>query len=236
VAAFRIESTAPDGSSRVVRLLEKAHGLLLQEQAFQRNDAGTMQEVGSTTVRYPTIDRISRSSVPAGTFSNAVESGWVHRKTRPLSEAEARSFSDLPLYWVGTDFSGMGLASISHEELSGPPGRLNTVTISYAQPPDPNQAPDPNQPPKALTIFQAPPAPQGQPGGPPPGGQGQPGGQQPAQPRRENVTVGSRQGTLITVDQGPTILEITMGNTFIAITGPDRATVTQAAGALTRLQ
>jgi hypothetical protein len=48
--------------------------------------------------------------------------------------------------------------------------------------------------------------------------------------------VGSRQATLISVDQGPTIIEITMGSTFIAITGPDRGTVMQAAQALQRIQ
>jgi hypothetical protein len=47
--------------------------------------------------------------------------------------------------------------------------------------------------------------------------------------------VGGRQATLITVDQGPTILELPMGNTFVAITGPDRATVMQAAQNLQRL-
>jgi hypothetical protein len=244
VAAVRIENTAPDGSGRVVLLLDKATGLLLRETVFQRNDAGQMAEVGSTRVRYNPLERIPRASVPAGTFSNTVESGWVHRKTRLLSEAEARAFPDLQIYWVGADFSGMGLQSITHEELNGPPGRLNTVTVSYAQPPDPNRAPDPNQPPKQLQIFMAPPAPgQGQSGGPGPGGQagpqpgqpGQPGGQQPPQPRRESVTVSGRPATLLTIDQGPTVLEMTMGNTFVAITGPDRATVMQAAQNLQRL-
>jgi hypothetical protein len=248
VAAFRIESNAQDGSGRVVLLLEKSHGLLLRETVY-RSESGEMREVGTTRVRYSTIERISRSSAPADTFSTTVAQDWVHRKTRLLSEAEAKAFSDLQLYWVGLDFAGMGLTSINHEELNGPPGRLNTVTVGYAQPPDPNQAPNPNQPPKQLSIFQAPPAPsQGQQGGPGPGGPGGPqasgpggsqagpGGQQPPQPRRENVTVGSRQATLISVDQGPTIIEITMGSTFIAITGPDRGTVMQAAQALQRIQ
>jgi hypothetical protein len=197
-----------------------------------------MAEVGSTRVRYSTIERIARA--PGDTFSNAVASDWIHRKTRPLSEAEARSFSGLQLHWLGADFSGMGLRSITHEELSGPPGRLNTVTVEYAQAPDPNAAPNPNQPPRQLQIFQAPPAPgqsgggPGGPGGSPPGG-GPPGAQQQPQPRRENISVGGRQATLITVDQGPTIVEMTLGNTFVAITGPDRATVTQAAQNLQRL-
>jgi hypothetical protein len=235
VAASRIESTAPDGSGRIEVYLEKTHGLLLRETVFQRNEAGTMAEVGSTRVRYSNIERISRASAPADTFSNAVASDWIHRKTRPLSEAEARGFSALQLQWLGPDFSGMGLRSITHEELSGPPGRLNTVTVEYAQAPDPNNPPNPNQPPRQLQIFQAPPAPgqgSGGPGGP---GGAPPGAQQPPQPRRENITIGGRQATLITVDQGPTIVEMTLGNTFIAITGPDRATVTQAAQNLQRL-
>lgn len=238
VPAWRIESTSPDGNQRVVRLLEKSHGLLLRETVFQKNESGQMQELGSTRIRYTTLERIPKTSVAADTFSTGVSSDWISRRTRVLSEAEARAFTPVPLYWVGLDFAGMGLVSIEHEELSGPPGRLNTVTIQYAQPPSPDQPQ--NQPPKQLIIFEAPPAPtQGQTpqgaqqGAPPNAPPGAPAGQ--PQPRREQVTVGTRQGTLITIDQGPTTLEITIGQTFIAITGPDRATVMQAAQALARV-
>ncbi|MCL6554478.1 MAG: hypothetical protein K6W08_15365 [Firmicutes bacterium] len=62
-----------------------------------------------------------------------------------------------------------------------------------------------------------------------------PGGQQGPQPRRENVTVAGRQATLITVEQGPVSLEMTVGNAFVAIVGPDRGTVMQAAQSLQRL-
>jgi hypothetical protein len=233
VPAWRLEATSPDGNQRVVRFIEKSHGLLLRETVSQKNESGQMQELGTTRIRYSTLERIPKASVPADTFSASVASDWISRRTQVLSEAEARSFTAVPLYWVGLDFAGMGLVAIEQEELNGPPGRLNTVTIAYAQPPSPDQPQ--NQPPKQLLIFEAPPAPgQGQ-GSPPPGGQ-QPGAPQgQPQPRRENVTVGSRQGTLITIDQGPATLEITMGQTFIAITGPDRATVLQAAQALQRI-
>lgn len=231
VAAWRIELSAPDGG-RVVRYLEKSHGLLLQERLFQPAESGALQEVGSTRVRYSTIERIPRSAVPADTFSRTVARDWLHRKTRVLTEAEARSFTDPPAYWLGPEFAGMGLVGITHEELNGPPGRRSTLAVSYAQPADPNRTPDPNQPPKQLSIFViSPPPPQGQTGGPPPG----PGGQQGPQPRRENVTVAGRQATLITVEQGPVSLEMTVGNAFVAIVGPDRGTVMQAAQSLQRL-
>jgi hypothetical protein len=235
VPAWRLETTSPDGSQRIVALIEKSQGLLLRETVFQRNEAGQMQELGTTRVRYSTLERVPKASVAADTFSTTVPSDWISRRTRILTEAEARSFSAVPLYWVGLDFAGMGLVTIEHEELNGPPGRLNTVTIAYAQPPSPDQAA--NQPPKQIVIFEAPPAPgqgqSGQQGSQQGAQQGAPQGQ--PQPRREQVSVGNRQGTLITVDQGPTTLEITMGQTFIAITGPDRNTVLQAAQALQRI-
>ncbi len=240
VPAWRLDTTTPDGNQRIVALVERSNGLLLNETVYQTNSSGQMQEVGSTRIRYSLLERIPRTSVAADTFSTAAPSDWISRRTRVLTEAEARSFSAFPLYWVGLDYAGLGLVSIESEELSGPPGRLNTVTITYAQPPSQDQPPNPNQPPRQLVIFEAPPPPgQGSggqgPGGPPPGAppQGAPQGQ--PQPRRETVNVGNRQGTLVTMDQGPTTLEITMGQTFIAITGPDRNTVMQAAQALQRI-
>ncbi len=238
VPAWRLETTSPDGNQRIVSLVDKANGLLLSQTVSQNNGSGQIQDVGSTRIRYSLVERIPKTSVSADIFSNAVPSDWISRRRRVLTEADARSFNAFPLYWLGLDYSGTGLVSIEQEELSGPPGRLTTVMILYAQPPSPDQPPNPNQPPKQIVIFEAPPAPgQGQGGsqGGPQGGppQGAPQGQ--PQPRRESVSVGNRQGTLVTTDQGPTTLELNMGQTFIAITGPDRNTVIQAGQALQRM-
>jgi len=253
----------PQGDSGGIDVwLRKDNGLLVREIAYAPGSSGSRQVAQTHVVTYDQVEGLSQ--VGADVFAPTIPSDWSKVVSKILSPDAASAMHDFDLYWLGSDYPGYSLVSISQDQVSGPPapgapappgGSMSFVAEVYV----PSQ-PSGQGAPASVTILQRPASAQGAQSGrsaaPPPGGGpsgGPAAGALPGGPQGEAVTINGNHGTVIVPpppptpqpSQGsqsagpapalPTILDITIGGTEVTIQGKDRAQVMQVGQDLKRL-
>lgn len=218
--------------------LSRDFGLPVKEVTYRPNQSGAREEVQTRVSIYRGVEIVARAQLAADLFSPTIPSDWEHVTSRILDLASAGAFRSFDLYWLGTEYSGMNLARMFHDEVAQSSGRTNFVIMEYAQP-----ATDPQSPAAAnqLRIILS---------------------QQlssedlaarsrgPLPPGAEQVTINGRRAVVFTpqASQGgsgsaevnaaqtaPTILELPVDRGMVVLSGKDRSQVTQAARDLQKI-
>lgn len=211
--------------------LSRDYGLPVKEVTYRPNQTGGREEVQTRVSTYRGVEIVARAQLATDLFSPAIPSDWEYVTSRSLDLASAGAFRHFDLYWLGTEYSGMSLARMFHDEVVQSSGRVNVVIVDYAQP-----ATDPQSPAAANQMRVV---------------LGQPLSSEelaarsrgPLPPGAEQVTINGRRAVVFPpqASQGssgpsdvnaaqtaPTILELPMERGLVVLYGKDRAQVTQA--------
>jgi hypothetical protein len=124
--------------------VDNASGLPLKEVAYRNGLLGGLEEAEEHFITYLLVERVDRGSLPSDLFSVPA----TERRTSQeyLTPASAATFDEFGIYWTGTTFDTVPLATIYRSEWANIdiPGRATAVQVIYAQPPsqDAQSVPD----------------------------------------------------------------------------------------------
>lgn len=199
-------------------------GLTLKEVAYDRDQAGSLQEVERKTIAYHMDQQVSRSQLPANLFDTSVPAAqYPYRGTQRYQAAtSATSFQEFQTYWLGPTYGAVPLFAITHDEEMDGTTRLSSVDVTYAHPfIDGMQSSVEQISITQESIVTAGERPQG----------GDPGGGQLS----ESVTVNGRQALLYDNGHGDVQVELNMEGTLVAVSASTRDQALRAAAHLRKL-
>ncbi|MDP2948327.1 MAG: hypothetical protein Q8P22_02160, partial [Chloroflexota bacterium] len=194
--------------------------LPLKKVYYEAGPGGQLLPKGEDVYSYEVVEWLPINEVPVALFAPTTRSSTAATQgTWPLTLAEATTFKDFGLYYLGDSFKGLPLQLIqeyrSPAPIPGWPDR-HSVEVVYGRPPA-----NPLDEPKELRIGQVH-ASTETPGMPSPWDQG------------TIVTAKGVEGRLLE-EGGRVSLKLTLGDTLIIVTGNDRSEVLNAAAALAKL-
>jgi hypothetical protein len=199
--------------------VDSVSGLPLKEIAYRNSLLGGVEEVEKQFITYTLVEHVDRSNLPADLFSAP---DAVHRVNQVyMTPTSAGNFAEFGIYWLGTSFNALPLATIDHTEYVNvdAPGRISAVSASYAAP---------SIAPVGLHIRQQPSTgvtDEARECGESPGSSGV----------AERVAVGDRQVVLCDFEGEGVQANLMIDGTFITLSGRHRQEVLQAVESLRKL-
>lgn len=197
-------------------------GLPLKETLYQQSDIGGQTELGTIQYSYSLKAYIDPSQVPASVFTTDIpNTGYSERQTY-LSPASASSFSPFTPYWLGSSYGSIPIFGIDYDQETDGTEQDNTLAVTYAFPYEDGVQKSQQQ----ITLTESLPLSSEAMASD---------NSEPDTEIGEPVVVNGHQATLYDHQTDDVTLELTIGGTYITISGYSRDQVLDAASKLHEL-